>query len=75
MSKLCFDGFNDLFESGKDFTVTDADYKQKVGKDLPKDTSYLKNRSSFAEFANKHGYRLEVFDEPIIQRTVKCIKM
>lgn len=38
-----------LFETGKDFELTDAQYEKKTGRPLPKDKNYIKNKSALAK--------------------------
>ena len=52
-----------LFEKGKDFTLTDSQYESKTGAPLPKNKSYLKNRSALAIEAQKSGYSIEVIEK------------
>ncbi len=42
--KLDFSELTALFETGKDFELTAAEYETKVGKALPKGEYYIKNR-------------------------------
>lgn len=71
MPKLDMSALDDLFAKGKDFTLTDTQYKKKIGTSLPKGTYYIKNNSPLARAATKHGFTItEVVEKPIIARTV-----
>ncbi len=49
--KLEYTELNDLFNSGSNFSITDAQYREKMGKELPKDKFYIKNKSPLANVA------------------------
>lgn len=60
-----------LFEEGTDFQLTDRIYEEKTGVPLPKDKSYIKNRSALANRALEKGFIIaDVKDTPIIERTI-----
>ena len=66
--KLDFSGLSDLFEAGKDFELTAAEYEVKVGKALPKGNNYIKHNSAIAAEAESKGYTIEVTEEAVILR-------
>lgn len=66
--KLDFSELTALFETGKDFELTAAEYETKVGKALPKDKYYIKNVSPIAAEAKSKGYKVEVEEQPVILR-------
>jgi hypothetical protein len=68
MAKPNFEGLIPLFEANEEFSLTESQYQRSVGKALPKDGYYLKNKSALAKEAKKHGYYVEVKE-----RTV-CLK-
>lgn len=68
--KLLFTELDELFASGKDFEISDARYKEITGRDLPKGSSYLRNRSALANKARKNGYSITVKEEPVIVKKV-----
>ena len=68
MSKPKLDGLETLFKRGKDFSLTDAQYKDKTGTCLPKDKSYLRNKSALSKRAHENGYTIEVVE--IVERKV-----
>ena len=55
-----------MFNSGKNFGLTDAQYEKKTGVPLPKDTNYLKKRSALANAARENGYQLDVIEKTVI---------
>ena len=55
-----------LFESGEDFELTDAQYEKKTGAPLPKGTYYILNKSASAKEAQKYGYELELIEKKVI---------
>lgn len=56
------------FDKGEDFSLTDAQYEKAVGIPLPKDKSYLKNRSALAKKCSEKGYAIEVIEKKVIIR-------
>lgn len=58
-----------LFDKGKDFKLTDAQYEKKAGCALPKNKYYLKNKSALSRMAESKGFKVEV-----IEKTVKFTK-
>ena len=54
-----------LFESGKDFELTDAQYEKKTGAPLPKYKYYILNQSALAKEAQKYGYELELIEKTV----------
>ena len=68
--KLLFTELDAYFESGKDFEISNAQYKIITNRDIPKDASYLRNKSPLARKAAENGYSVTVKEEPIIIRKV-----
>lgn len=68
--KLSFKELDAYFESGKDFEIINAQYKEITSRDLPKRKSYLVNSSPLTKKANEYGYSITVKEEPIIFRKV-----
>lgn len=69
--KLNFDELDDLFEQGEDFRLTDKEYEKRVGSPLPKEKSYIKNRSPFGEKARKCGYMIaDIEEKAVVERTI-----
>lgn len=55
-----------LFDSGKDFELTDAQYERKTGAPLPKNSHYLVTDSALARKAEEKGYKLELIEKRVI---------
>lgn len=51
MAKLNFERLIPLFEANEEFSLTESQYQKSVGKSLPKDYYYLKNKSALANEA------------------------
>ena len=64
-----FNDIEELFDAGKDFSLTSSQYEKKTGAPLPKDTWYLCNSSALSKVAKERGYSIYV-----IERTVKFKK-
>ncbi len=70
MSKLNFERITPLFESNQEFSLTESQYEQSVGKPLPKDYYYLKKNSALAREAQKHGYYIEIREKTVCLKKV-----
>ncbi|MBE6591471.1 MAG: hypothetical protein E7646_05465 [Ruminococcaceae bacterium] len=70
MAKLNFEKIIPLFEAKQDFSLTESQYEKCIGKPLPKDYYYLKNKSAFAKEAKKHGYRVEIKEKTVCLKKV-----
>lgn len=66
MAKPDFSKIIPLLESNEEFSLTEKQYLKRTGRDLPKDTYYLKNRSALAKEVEKYGYSIEVKERTII---------
>ena len=68
--------FNNLAKYLKDkdnAELNEMQYKELLGKTMPKGKSYLKNRSSLANWLAKNGYMItEIQEKAVIERTI-CI--
>ena len=64
-------GLESFFEKGKDFRLTDSEYEKLTGTMLPKNSSYLKNRSALARKAESEGYSIEVIEKTVILKKTK----
>jgi len=60
-----------LFDQGTEFQLTDAQYEKKTGVMLPKEKSYLKNKSALAKMCKENGYELFVQEKTVYFRKVK----
>lgn len=54
-----------LFEQGKAFSLSDAQYEQKTGVRLPKNTNYILKRSALAKKCEKHGFKMYVQEKVV----------
>lgn len=59
MALLDLSSFEQLFQKGENFEITEEQYEEKVKKKLPQ-TNYLKKRSPVARKARDFGYMLHV---------------
>lgn len=59
MALLDLSSFEQLFQKGENFEITEEQYEEKVKKKLPQ-TNYLKKRSPVARKARDFGYKLHV---------------
>lgn len=66
MARIDFSKIIPLLESNEEFSLTEKQYLKRTGRDLPKDTYYLKNRSALAKEVEKYGYSIEVKERTII---------
>lgn len=72
MAKLSFEKLIPLFEANEEFSLTESQYEKSVGKALPKDFYYLKNRSALAKTATEYGYSITVTEKTVcFQKTSK----
>ena len=60
------DALENLFNSGKDFELTDAQYEKKTGTPLPKRPYYLLNDSALARKSKEKGYQLTLVEKRVI---------
>ena len=60
-----------LFDSGRNFELTDEQYEKRTGVMLPKRTYYLVNSSALARRAKEKGYNLEVVEKSVIFTKIK----
>ena len=59
-----------LFESNSDFSLTETQYEQMTGANLPQRKKYIEADSALSKLAQKYGYKV------IVQkRTVLCEKI
>lgn len=55
-----------LLENGKDFELTNEQYKKKTEADFPKNKYYAEKRSAVAKIAAEYDYRIEVIPQRIL---------
>lgn len=65
MAKIDFTKIEEMLESSQDFSLTEGQYKRLTGRKMPKDNSYLVNRSALSRFAEKHGLKVRVQEKTI----------
>lgn len=65
MSKMNFENLVSLFEANQEFSLTESQYEKSVGKALPKDIYYLKNKSALSRKAKEYGYCITVKEKTI----------
>lgn len=65
MAKINFENLTPLFQANKEFSLTESQYEQSVGKSLPKNFYYLKTESALAKEAKKHGYYIEIKEKTV----------
>jgi hypothetical protein len=58
--KMELNELDDLFSCGHDFELTESEYKRRVGKDMPKQESYIEKKSPIARKAEAYGYSVKV---------------
>lgn len=59
MKQTSLSNFQKLFQSGKNFSITEKQYQTEVGRDFPK-MPYLQNSSALARMAKEYGYELKI---------------
>ena len=71
MATYDFHTLDKLFKRKPSFTLTDAEYRELTGYELPKDKQYIKNSSAISRYAHKMGYVIDTVEEaPAIVRTI-----
>jgi hypothetical protein len=54
---------------GENFEVTDEQYRERTGRQLPQTASYIRSkRSPIGSMAAKNGFTIQVVEVPIIQK-------
>ena len=66
MSKIDFSQIEEILKTTDNFSLTEDQYRQMIGRDLPKDLYYLTHKSALAEFAKKMGLEVKVRGERLI---------
>lgn len=66
MKKPKLYNIDELFLSGKEFSLTESQYYKETEACLPKDFYYLKNKSAIAKLAKKRGYLISIKEKTII---------
>ena len=66
MSKPNLNSIDILLSAGKDFALTESQYRKETDVAMPKDFYYLKSRSAVAKLAKKYGYRISIKERTIM---------
>ena len=59
-----------LLNTKTELTLTDAQYKKKTGRSIPKDKSYVVNKSALARLCKKLGFTITVQERAVIMKKV-----
>lgn len=65
MRTIDFKKIEEMLDSSPEFSLTEKQYKHLTGWDMPKDNSYLINRSALSRFAKEHGLKVRVQEKTI----------
>ncbi len=68
MARANLDGIRNLMSTGEEIVLTEAQYKNSTGADLPKGNYYLKNKSVLSRVATENGYEIEIVERTVILR-------
>lgn len=64
-------GLEEIIGAKEDVYLTDREYFERTGSTLPKENSYLLNRSALATWLLGKGYEItSVEEQPVIERTI-----
>lgn len=55
-----------MLKSGKEFSLTDNQYKRKTGLNIPQNNTYVVKNSAVAKKAREYGYRLVLQERTIL---------
>lgn len=74
--RMNLDELNSFFLGGMDFELTDAQYQEKVGKPLPKNTASITGKTTpIGRKAAENGFKIQIKETPVIQRTLIFTKI
>lgn len=65
MAKVDFSKIKEMIDSSLDFSITEKQYEKLTGRKLPKDNSYIINKSALAQFAKECGLRIKIQEKTI----------
>ena len=65
------ENLDEIFDKGKDFSLTDAQYEKKVGIPFPKGVNYLLNHSALAKKCQEEGYSMTVQEKTVFFRKTR----
>lgn len=60
-----------LLEAAEDFSITEKQYFKSTGRNMPKNTYYLKNSSALSKKAKEYGYSIEINERTILLKKEK----
>ena len=59
------DFMDKFFDKGESFQLTDKEYENGAGINLPQNSSYLLNKSALAKKCKAHGYKLRLQEKVV----------
>ena len=65
MAKIDFSKIAEMLNSSTDFSLTEKQYYKLTRRNLPKDTSYLLNKSALARFSKEKNLEITVQERTI----------
>lgn len=65
MAVIDFSKIEDMLDSSLEFSLTEEQYKKLTGRQLPKNDSYLKNKSALSKLAKKKGLKIKIQERTI----------
>lgn len=60
MAKIGLSKIKEMVDSSLDFSLTEKQYEKLTGRKLPKDNSYIINKSSLDKFAKGYGLKIKI---------------
>lgn len=65
MPKIDFSKLDDMLNNSLDFCLTEKQYKEIAGSNLPKDTYYLLHRSALSRHLKELGLKIKINEKTI----------
>lgn len=65
MAKIDFSKIKNMVDSSLDFSITEKQYEKLTGRKLPKDNSYIINKSALANFAKSNNLKIIIQEKTI----------
>ena len=65
MTMIDFSEIGKMLEASSNFSLTEKQYKNMTGRDMPKDKSYIERRSALSRYLAKIGYKAIVQEKTI----------
>ncbi|MDD5904610.1 MAG: hypothetical protein PUC64_06570 [Clostridium sp.] len=72
MSKIDFSQIENMLNSSSDFSLSETQYEKLTGRKMPKDNSYLIQKSALSKFAESMGLRITVQERVISFEKNEC---